>query len=315
MTGIRIQHVNICTWVAVLVLVVTGCSGSGRDRARRGEDRNPTTTTTAPAISRHLPTTVEQVANLPGYDVFRPANLRATGAPLPVIVWADGGCVRFDGVWKPLLERWAAAGFVVVAITNPPAGADPRTAGFTTADDQAKAVDWAVAENTRATSPYAGRLDLRRIVAAGNSCGGITTLTLTARDRRVRAAFVLSGSSVLPGSSAEAAAAIMRAIHVPVGWVIGGPQDISTTMANQDYDLVPAGVPAFLAHRSEGDHVKVSTDAGVLAEVAGISTNWIDLALHGDRKVEQTLLAKPCGICAPGTWTVEAKDLDTLVNR
>ena len=45
-----------------------------------------------PAIDRNLPTVTEQPADLPGYNVYRPADLDATGAPLPVIVWANGGC-------------------------------------------------------------------------------------------------------------------------------------------------------------------------------------------------------------------------------
>jgi dienelactone hydrolase len=207
--------------------------------------------------------------------IYRPTDLNATGAPLPVIVWANGGCVRFDGAWKDLLTRWAQAGFVVVAITTP-TGADPLAAGMTTADDQALAIDWAYAENDVSGSPYAGHLDLSRIVAAGNSCGGITTLTLASRDDRVRSVFVLSGSSAFPGAPKEAAAAIMASIAVPVGFAVGGSEDIASGNAQQDFELLPAGVPGYIAHRSEGTHEKVSTDAGVLMEIGEISTNFID---------------------------------------
>jgi hypothetical protein len=293
------------TCVLVLALITTGCSD--------GSDATPIPTI-QPAISRTLPTTVEQIAELPGYNIYRPTNLGATGAPLPVIVWANGGCYRFDGVWKSLLQSWARAGFIAVAPITP-VGVDPRTSGFTSVSDQVNAIDWAYAENDRTDSPYAGHLDLDRIVAAGNSCGGIVALTLASLDNRVRSVFVLSGSSVIPGSPKEAAAAIMGNILVPVGYVTGGPEDISTRFAQQDYELLPVSVPGYLAHRFEGDHVTVSTDADVLSEVAEISTNWIDFTLYGNSQVKQTLLENPCGICAPGTWAVAAKNLDLHVTQ
>jgi predicted dienelactone hydrolase len=289
---------SACIVLLTLTLVTAGCGSDGNDiRATR------------PAISRNLSTVMERVANLPDYNIYRPADLGATGAPLPVIVWANGGCVRFDGAWESLLTSWARAGFVVVAIATP-TGVDPRTAGMSTADDQARAIDWAYAESDLAGSPFAGHLDLTRVVAAGNSCGGITSLTLAARDERVRSVFVLSGSSVLPGASREAADEVMGNIDVPVGYVVGGPEDIATGPVRQDFDLVPEGVPAYVAHRFEGTHVEVSTDAGVLLEVAEISTNWIDFSLYRNPLVAQSLLEDPCGSCAPGTWTVEAKDLE-----
>jgi hypothetical protein len=263
-----------------------------------------------PLRSAPVPTVIEQVSNLPGYDIIRPEHLR-TRARLPVIVWANGGCVRFNVIWRPLLQSWAAAGYVVVAIGTP-AGADPRTAPPSTADDQAKAIDWAYAENHRASSPYAGHLDTRRIVAAGNSCGGITTLALASRDRRVRSVFVLSGSSVLPGAPSSEAARIMGSIRAPVGYVIGGLQDISTAFATRDYDLAAAaGLPVMLAHRSEGDHLLVSTNVDVLTEVAQISTKWIDLSL-GKRRAKRKLLHNPCSTCPGGTWTVQAENLNRI---
>lgn len=261
----------------------------------------------APAIARDVATVVEQPSNLTGYDVVRPRTLDSKHA-MPVIVWADGGCVRYDGLWLPILKRWAAAGFVVVAIGTPPGG-NPQTLPVSTVDDQAKAINWAEAENARSGSPYQGRLDTTRIVAAGNSCGGITTLSLAARDPRVRAVFVLSGSSVLPGAPAAAAAKIMSAIHVPIGFVVGGPQDISRTNARQDYHLITSGQPAMFASRATGDHLTVSTKQPELTEDAEISTDWIDYAINANPQSLERLRHNPCSTCPAGTWTIELKNI------
>ena len=266
------------------------------------------------ASRRPFATTMESPESLPGYNVYRPERLGATGARLPVIVWANGGCVRYDVVWAPLLEAWAAAGFFVLSIATP-ADADPRSAGSSTIDDQAKAIDWAIDQNKRGVGPYSRHLDVHRIVAAGNSCGGITALGLAAEDDRVSTVFVLSGSSIGPGASREAAAAIMEKIEAPVGFVVGGAEDIASAQADQDYDVQPAGVPGYVAHRAEGDHPAVSTTESILVdEVAEISVNWFDLALFGDAAARKALLHDPCD-CPPDLWTVRAKHLGKLVEK
>jgi dienelactone hydrolase len=296
--------------VAAMVLAtLAGCSDgeSGGTMTRGSKD-----TTTLPAVRRALPTVVEPAVDLPGYNVYRPRDLGALGRPLPVVVWANGGCVRHDATWRSLLERWAAAGYVVVAITEPPGGA-VDVSDRTTADDQARAIDWATDQNARARGPYRGHLDLERVVAAGNSCGGITSLTLAGRDPRVRAVFVLSGSSVGPGAAREQAAAVMDSVRVPVGFVVGGPEDIASSQAIQDFELLGPRVAGYVASRTTGDHVAVSTDTAILAEVGEISVNWLDLALDGTDAARRHLMDRPCQSCAAGFWTVRAKHLDALV--
>ncbi len=255
---------------------------------------------------------MESPADLPGYHVFRPTDLDATGAPLPVVVWANGGCVRFDGVWQPLLRSWAAAGYFVVSIAAPPDG-PTNPADVTSAADQALAIDWAEKQNSLPGGPFTNRLDLDRVVAAGNSCGGITTIALTASDSRVTAAFVLSGSGAFPGTPIEQVKALISKISVPVAYVVGGPQDIARNFARQEYEVFPARVPAYIASRAEGDHVTVSTNASILTdEVAGIGINWFDLTLYGSRFARHVLLHDPCRDCDPQMWSVDAKNLDCL---
>jgi endo-1,4-beta-xylanase len=251
----------------------------------------------------------ESPASLPGYNVHRPAEI--TGAA-PVIVWANGGCVRSDFTWSKLFERWAREGFVVISITALP-GAEPKAApvrgGGSTADDQAKAIDWAIAENTAAGSPYAGRLDTRNIAAAGNSCGGITSLTLASRDKRPTAVFVLSGSSVGPKQTREQAAPVMSKVTVPVLFVVGGPDDIARGPANMDYDLLPDGVAAAVVERSAGDHPTVSTKPDILADVAEIGANWFKATLKHDTAALKTVTSTICAPCAPETWSVKSKHI------
>src|SRR6516165_12397875 len=251
----------------------------------------------APAI------TTGPIANLPGYDVFRPANLKAIHHKSPLVAWANGGCVFFNALWKPLFDAWVRAGFIVVAI-----GPNPSSkSGISTVADQEKIVDWAFSENARKGSPYHNRLDLKGIVAAGNSCGGVTAVQLAAQDRRVRAVFVLSGSSTLPGTPASTTAMIMSRIHVPIGYVEGDSTDISRSQSDLDYSLVPKGVPIYQAHRARGDHLEISTRT--LPEDAEISTKWLTFSIYGGRTLEKQLLLEPCQTCSRGTWIVRSKNL------
>jgi len=290
---------------------------------------------------------VETADNLPGYNIYRPADLAERSVPVPVIVWANGACVRFDTIWSGLAKRWAGAGFVVITMNDPEAAAKmmaareqmekdaaagraepPRDASgapggapppdvvamqtAATADAQAKAIDWAIAETAAEGSPYAGKLDTARIAAAGNSCGGISSLTLASRDKRPRALFILSGSSVGPNATREQAAPVMGKVTVPTLWVVGGEEDIARAAANLDYSLLPPGTPGAVVYRASGDHRTVSTTPAILNDAAEIGLAWFRATLLGDQDAGALLTSKVCPDCDAATWTIKAKDAGGL---
>jgi predicted dienelactone hydrolase len=241
--------------------------------------------------------------------VTRPADLAAPGRLLPVIVWANGGCLRSDFTWSPLFQRWAKAGFVVLSLTAEGGEDDILSMlSMTSKTEHAALIDWVIAQN--ASGPYAGKLDLERVVVAGNSCGGVTALEVAGEDDRLAAVFVLSGSSAIGSVNTE----VMKNIKVPVGYVVGGEEDIAGANAEGDYAALSDGIPAMIAHRFEGDHQTVSTDAMILPHDAEIALNFMDLALYGTKEAH-TALTSPnvCDSCTPGHWKLESKNLETLV--
>lgn len=282
----------------------------------------------------------ETAADLPGYNVYRPVDLADLEKPAPVIVWANGGCVKRDLTWASLFERWAGAGYVVVTIHNAnattntaamaqqqaaaaraAAQADPNDpavqarmragAGLqakSTTEAQRKAIDWAFAANA-AEGPLQGRLDTTRIVAAGNSCGGISSLNLAASEPRVKSVFVLSGSSIGPGATIETVKPVMSKVAVPAIWIVGGPEDVARAASEMDYSLQPAGKPGVIVYRKAFDHRTVSTDPATLREVAEMGLNWFKATLYGDHKAATELTTTVCAPCAAGTWTVKAKHI------
>jgi hypothetical protein len=260
---------------------------------------------------RPLPTTVDSPTDLPGVHVYRPRDLDRVKGRLPVVVWANGGCMRNDAIWAQMLERWAAVGIVVIAFTTAPdGGSGPPT----TPEEQGALIDWAEQQHRGAGGTFEGRLDLTRVAAAGNSCGGVTSVQLAGSDRRVAAVFVLSGSGSFPGTPIDQANAVMARVRVPIAYVVGGPEDHARANALQDFGGLAARVPGYVAQRNAGDHVALSSTPSILLdEVAPIGIDWFALAFDGNRAARARLVDDPCPTCAPGTWTVESKNLGSLV--
>jgi|SRR5215831_16876692 len=259
------------------------------------------------ASAATVPIIKETSASLPGYNIYRPAEM-SSKKPLPIISWANGGCYRADATWKTILERWAGAGYFVIAVTTMP-DADPKAPGQFKVDDQAAAIDWAIKENGNPSSPYSKHLDINRIVAAGNSCGGMTSLTLAARDSRVKSVFILSGSSVGPNPTTETANAVMSKVSAPVVFVVGGPEDMARKPATLDYSLLHDGIAAMVVSRSSGEHRTVSTDPAIQSDAADIGVNWFRATLFGDKKAIEELRTNICEKCDRNTWSAESKNL------
>ncbi|RLT92824.1 MAG: hypothetical protein D9N11_16140 [Ketobacter sp.] len=243
----------------------------------------------------------------PWFNVYRPADMLSvvedTGRLLPVVVWANGGCLRSDFTWQPLFKRWAAAGYVVLALAESPEG--PGALGMTDSADHGQLIDWALTQ-----SSYTDLLDSSRIVAAGNSCGGVTAMELAAEDARVSAIFVLSGSSAVGSSSIK----VMENITVPLGFVVGGSTDIAGRNAIKDYEILADGIPAMIVSRFKGGHLTVSTNVPILEQEANIALNWMNLALYGSQAAYDELTSDVvCSNCVANEWTVNAKSLELLL--
>ena len=251
-----------------------------------------------------LPTMMEKKAVAPFFNVWRPADLTKVEGKLPIFVWNNGACSRNDGVFKALFEKWASGGYFVLSLTS------GGGSSSTTIADQKALIDWVVAEAGMAGSPYKDKLDIDKIAAGGNSCGGITSLGLASMDPRVKVIFVLSGSSGFGGADAT----VINAIKIPVAYIVGGTEDIARANAEADYKAFAAGIPSMVVNRSSGDHLTISNDAMVMVDAADISVNWLDLTIFGLQGALDALKQPTvCTGCASGLWTLTSKNLETLV--
>lgn len=283
----------------------TATGGAGATAGAGGAGGAGGTASSRPLSSTlKLPTMMETPGVAPFFHVWRPTDLSAVEGKLPVVVWANGACNRNDAGFKPLFEKWASGGYFVVSLTS------GGGSSSTTIADQLALLEWVVEQAEMAGGPYNGKLDLDRIAAGGNSCGGITSLGLASMDERVAVVFVLSGSSGFGGADAT----VINGIKVPVAYVVGGEEDIARANAESDYEAFAAGLPAMVVNRSSGDHLTISNDQGVMVDAADISVNWLDLTMFGLQGALDALNTPTvCAGCEAGLWTLTSKNLETLV--
>jgi fermentation-respiration switch protein FrsA (DUF1100 family) len=136
-------------------------------------------------------------------DLVGAPAARASG-PFPLVVFGHG----FDVTPAPyarLLAAWTRAGFVVAAPifprTNPAAPGGPDEADLVNQPaDMSLVITRMLAASQSPGNPLDGVIDPARVAVAGQSDGGDAALAVADdprfRDRRVRAAVILSGAEI-----------------------------------------------------------------------------------------------------------------------
>ncbi len=188
---------------------------AARHRASAATQAPPRQRVSATVIGRRVMTFVDhsRLIRLPGrppqprrlVTVIRyPEHL---AGPFPLVVFGHGFAVT-PAIYSRLLNAWAHAGYVVAApvfpLENANAPGGPDEADIVNQPrDMSFVITRLLAVSADRRGPLAGMIDPRRIAVSGQSDGGETALAAAYysnyRDRRVRAAIILSGAR-LPGT-------------------------------------------------------------------------------------------------------------------
>jgi hypothetical protein len=263
------------------------------------------------------PAIMEADASLPDHVIYRPADL-SSAPKLGVLVWGNGACTDDGASARKHLGEIASHGYLVIAagnILSGPAAAAGATPAFrgpgpdgilpspaTTTEDLREGIDWAVAENSREGSPYAGRIDTQAIAASGHSCGGLQAIQL-ARDTRVKTVLVHNSGIYNDGKlhirDMHVSKEDLAAYHQPVIYILGGPTDIAYANGTDDFTRIKH-VPAAAANLEVGHGGTFQEPFG--GAVASVAVDWLEWRLRGNNAAGRTFDGPACRLCVGSAW-------------
>jgi len=179
-----------------------GANGAGPARGGMGRGGNPANwaTPTGPHA-----VTMEEDDGKSYHTVYHPADLEAISGKkrLPIVVATGPGCEGDGTTFRPFYTEVASHGFLVVSMGPPGGGSSYRQS---VPKDLSDAIDWAVAENTRAGSKLNGKIDTSKVAVFGQSCGGAQALYIS-EDPRIKTIVMYNSTSFVSGPAGRGSAA------------------------------------------------------------------------------------------------------------
>jgi dienelactone hydrolase len=208
-------------------------------------------------------------ASLPNKTIYAPIT-PPKGVKMPVLVWSEGGCLQTGIFYAPFLLELSSHGYVILA-NGAPNGRSPTTVGElqklmslprSKYQDLLESIKWA--ESPR--SAKYGELDLTKIAAGGQSCGGGEAMWAASASDKVKLTVLVNSGNPMPSLGKTIAS-----FKGPVAIFNGGPKDIAYTNVcgsrkhfTRDQQLIsiaqgiaqykntPDNIPAYLADLDAG---------------------------------------------------------------
>ena len=183
--------------------------------------------------------------------IYRPADLKGA-KKYPILVWGEGGCSQNGLSNQAAMSEIASHGYFVVADGTPTPEGRGQSPGMGNGDMTAQGkpligyIDWAIAENSKPTSPYYNSLDTTRIASNGFSCGGLMAIG-TVGDKRITTWGVTSSGMKRVNED------FYKLVHTPVLFIEGGPGDTAYEGGQMGYAAISKlGVPVMWFDKAIG---------------------------------------------------------------
>jgi len=244
--------------------------------------------------------------SLPDFVVYHPVNMDQAvtqeGAPLPVLVFANGGCMDTSIGYENMLTDIASYGYVVVAIGELQMFAQHELDKHTPSSMVAKAMDWVSLQATSSASPYYNKINADRIAAAGHSCGGAQVLC-NATDSRMKTCLILNagmGKMEMAGASPES----LKGLRTPILYLVGGTTDVAWQNAQMDYEAIDK-VPVVLADNTTSGHGGTYEQPNGGANARMVRA-WLDWQLKGKKENESIFVRGD--LSDYEGWTIKSKN-------
>ena len=272
-----------------------------------------TTPVSRTVVSGPHAVTVESYPSLAKHTAYHPSDLGSWGAGkrLPIVSWGNGACARNGVAFATFLTQIASHGYLAIAVGPRvvPSGPAPEP----TIDDQLllDAIDWAIRENSDASSSFFNRLDTAKIAVMGQSCGGLQALAVS-HDPRITTTVVWNSGALPPGSNSPALRQSsgnkesLNRLHSPVAYFIGGPTDVAFPNAEDDFRRITK-VPVFKGNLNVGHGGTYrQPGGGWFGEVA---VAWLDYQLKDSASAAKWFVGVDCVLCREPAWSVEKKGM------
>lgn len=253
---------------------------------------------------------MKEETSLPAHTVFVPQDLSVFGAKkqLPVLVWGNGACTNSPWEHYKFLNEIASHGYIVLATGYIPMDDEPYRGPMSTTEQQIESIDWILAQNADAGSPYYQKIDTRHICVAGMSCGGLQTL-FNCADPRISALMVCNSGLFNQQNANQAVGGMpmppkskLDEIHTPVIYILGGETDIAYGNGMDDFHRINH-VPAIAVNYPVGHGGTYREAHGGEFTVAALA--WLDWQLKGDMTAAKMFVGKNCGLSKREKWTIE----------
>ena len=162
--------------------------------------------------------------------------------------------------------------------------AEPAPEPFHTYPKQMlEAMDWITDQNANPGSEYYHVIDLDKVAAMGQSCGGAQTLGV-AHDPRIKTCVMLNtgiGDMAMQGVDKE----VLKSLHTPMFYLIGGPVDVAFGNSAKDFERIQ-DLPVVMINTLDGHSGTYYEAHGGPYAIA--ARKWLDWQLKG--KVGQSAL-------------------------
>lgn len=176
-------------------------------------------------------------------------------------------------------------------------------ANATQARQLLEAMDWLTAQNTDPSSEYYHKLDLEKVAAIGQSCGGAQALAV-GHDPRIKTCVIMNsgiGDMTMQGFSAQG----LASLHTPMFYLIGGPTDSAYPNSEKDYQRIE-NLPIVRINTHDG-HLGTYYERHGGAYAIAVR-KWLDWQLKGDTSNAAFFLTDEALKQAYPDWSVERKN-------
>jgi hypothetical protein len=245
--------------------------------------------------------------------------------PLPIVLWANGGCRNTSVEFTAFLAEIASRGYFVIANgrndvpfamlrgNDPVPGPGEPPLQIRGPEPVIAGLDWATKENERKGGKYYKKLDLAKVAALGQSCGG-GQVWAASKDSRIKAIaamnsnFPSASGGTGPMSAPPSDGYTVEKLKIPAAYFIGGPGDLAYAPSLNSYAATPASAQVIKANLLVVGHTGAYKEPH--AEWVAAVSSWLEWQLKGDAKGKEMFAGPNCGLCKNPNWWYEAKNVN-----